>query len=142
VTARFPVPAVAFAGAFAAADMLIDRILADHAGTYHHARPLLLVIPAVTLAALLWATRSQLGRWGRAGALLTLAGALGNAASLVADPAGVSDYLAAQIGRYLLVGNIADLAILAGLVLVLASALRVYAVRAARRLGIAAVTRS
>ena len=120
---------LAFAGAFVAVDVLIDHVMATAPGTYHHARPAALAVPALAMAAILWSTRSQLGAAGRLGALLTLAGAVGNAACLVIDPAGVSDYLGAQVGRYLVVVNVADLAIVAGLVLVLCSAIRIYAAR-------------
>jgi lipoprotein signal peptidase len=125
VIQRSPLPTLPAAIAiavFAAGDLVIDRMLSSEPSTFHHARPAVLVIPALALGVLAWLTRAKLPAVGQVGIVLCIAGAAGNAASLLFDPAGVSDYLRMQIGNYLVVLNVADVIMLSGLILVVVAA--------------------
>jgi lipoprotein signal peptidase len=127
VVHRSPLPTLPVAiavGVFAAADLVVDRLVGDQPSTYHHVRPAALVIPALVLGTIAWLTRAKLPTLGQLGIGLSIAGAAGNAACLLFDPAGVSDYLPVRVGDYLIVLNVADVVMLTGLALVVVSALQ------------------
>jgi lipoprotein signal peptidase len=121
------------AGLFVAADVVVDRLVADSPGTLHHPRPLVLMVPALILVAVLWRVRDQIGSLGRLGVGMCATGGIANMACTVADPQGVSDYIRFQLSHYLILINAADILILAGLGLVLASTMASYTQRLRRR---------
>jgi Signal peptidase (SPase) II len=106
---------------FVIGDVVADHLIGGRPATYHHSRPYAALLAAIGLSAVAWWSRYKLAPAGRAGMGLTLAGAAGNAASLVTDPAGVSDYLGVQLGHHLLVFNVADVAMASGLALAIVS---------------------
>lgn len=113
---------LALAGAaFVAADAMADHGIAGSAGTYHHPRPAIVVLPAAALALFAWLKRSQFPSLGRVGLALCLLGAAANAASLVTNRSGVSDYLNVQISHYVITFNPADVAMAAGLLVIVGS---------------------
>ena len=112
-------PAAIAVAVFAAADLFVDRALGADPATFHHVRPATLIIPALVLGTIAWLTRSKLPTTGQLGIVLCIAGAAGNAACLLADPAGVSDYLPVRVGHYLIVLNVADAVMLTGLAMVI-----------------------
>jgi len=112
-------PAAIAVAAFAVADLFVDRWLRDRPSTFHHVRPATLIVPALILGVIAWLTRSKLPAAGQLGIALAIAGAAGNAACLLADPAGVSDYLPVRVGEYLIVLNVADAVMLTGFAMVL-----------------------
>jgi len=97
------------AGLFIAADVAVDRALADSPGTLHHPRPLLLMLPALVLVAVLWRARDQVGTLGRIGVGMCATGGIANMVCTAVDGDGVSDYIRFQISHYLIVINLADL---------------------------------
>lgn len=115
-------PAAIAVAAFAVADLFVDRWLRDRPSTFHHVRPAALIIPALILGVIAWMTRSKLPTSGQLGIVLAIAGAAGNAACLLVDPAGVSDYLPVRVGEYLIVLNVADAVMLTGFAMVLLTA--------------------
>lgn len=102
-------------------NVIADHQLAHHLGTFHHARSALLVLPVITLASLAWWRRDELSPLGRAALALTLTGVATNAINLITDPAGVSDYITVYLSHYLIAFNPADIAILTGFMIMLAS---------------------
>lgn len=114
---------------FIAADVVVDRLLADSPGTLHHHRPLALMLPALVLVAVLWRARNQLGGLGRLGVALCATGGVANMACSVANGQGVSDYIRLEISHYLIVINAADILIVAGLAMVLAATMASYGQR-------------
>ena len=125
-------PLLVLAGLFVAADVALDRLLADRSGTLHHPRPLLVMLPALVLIAVLWHVRDQLGSLGRAGVAMCATGGAANVACTITDRAGVSDYIRFQISHYLIVVNAADVLIAIGLGLVIISTLAAYTHRLRR----------
>jgi hypothetical protein len=120
------------AGLFIAADVAVDQALADSPGTLHHPRPLLLMLPALVLVAVLWRARDQVGTLGRIGVGMCATGGIANMVCTAVDGDGVSDYIRFQISHYLIVINLADILIVAGLALVLLATLAAYGGRARR----------
>lgn len=125
-------PLLVLAGLFIAVDVVIDRMMADDPGTLHHPRPVLLMVPALLLVAVLWRARDQIGTVGRVGVIFCTTGGLANMICTVVDGDGVSDYIRFTISHYLIVINAADVLILAGLALVLVSTLAAYGGRLRR----------
>ena len=117
------------------ADVALDLVLSGRAGTLHHQRPAVVLVPVLLLGLCLWQTAHQLGRLGQVGALIALTGATGNAVCAIADRRGVADYLYLTIGQRMLVFNVADLALAVGFALVLISVAAVWASRAWRLAG-------
>jgi len=115
-------PAALAVAAFAIADLFVDRIVGEQSSTYHHVRPASVILPALVLAVIAWLTRAKLPAAGQIGIVLCMAGAAGNALSLLLDPNGVSDYLPIRVGDYLIVLNVADAVMLTGLLMVMLSA--------------------
>ena len=101
--------------------IVLDRATAHSAATIHDPRPPLMAILAVALGCIGWRSRDQLTRIGQAGLLLCLAGATSNLVCLLTDPDGVSDYLHIQAHGLLLVFNLADIALIAGAIVVATS---------------------
>ena len=113
---------MALAGAaFVAADAMADHVVSGSPGTYHHPRPAIIVVPAAAFALIAWLKRSQFSSGGRVGLTLCLLGAAANAASLMTNQSGVSDYLNIQLSHYLITFNAADVAMGVGLMLILGS---------------------
>jgi lipoprotein signal peptidase len=106
-----------------AGSVAIDGAVANDAGTFHHARPPLTVVPALLLVAYVWRVRAKFSTAAQAGIVLCAGGAIANFASLVVDPAGVSDYIHVPVGGYLIVLNVADIALMSGLAIVTGSVL-------------------
>ena len=104
--------------AIVAVSVAIDRAVAHDAGTYHHARPPAVVVPALLLAAYVWHSRARFPKMARAGIVLCAGGAAANIACLILDPSGVSDYIDLRIGRYLIALDTADVALISGLAIV------------------------
>lgn len=125
-------PLLTLACIFVLADVVFDRLVADRAGTLHHPRPMLVMLPALVLIALLWRVRGQLGQLGRAGIALCATGGAANIACTVTDREGVSDYIRFQVSHYLIVVNAADVLIASGLAMVIASTLAAYTHRLRR----------
>jgi lipoprotein signal peptidase len=117
------------------ADVVVDLTLSGRAGTLHHQRPAVVVIPVLLLGLCLWQTAHQLGRLGQIGALIALTGATGNAVCALADRQGVADYLYLTVGQRMVVFNVADLALAIGFALVLVSVCALWASRAWRLAG-------
>jgi lipoprotein signal peptidase len=107
--------------AIVAVSVAKDRAVAHNAGTFHHARPLVVVAPGLLLAAYVWRARARFPRMAQAGIVLCASGAAANFACLILDPSGVSDYIDLRAGAYLIVLNIADIALISGLVVVTTS---------------------
>jgi lipoprotein signal peptidase len=125
-------PLFVLAGLFVLADVVFDRLVADRAGTLHHPRPLLLMLPALVLIVLLWRVRDQLGHLGRAGVAMCVTGGAANIACTITDREGVSDYIRFQVSHYLIVINAADMLIAVGLAMVVVSTLAAYTHRLRR----------
>ena len=125
-------PLLTLAGIFVLADVVFDRLVADRAGTFHHPRPMLIMLPALVLIALLWRVRDQLGQMGRAGIALCATGGAANIACTVTNREGVSDYIRFQVSHYLIVVNAADVLIAIGLAMVVVSTLAAYTHRLRR----------
>jgi lipoprotein signal peptidase len=115
-------PAAIAVAAFAIADLFVDRWMRDRPSTFHHVRPASLIIPALVLGVVAWLTRAKLPTAGQLGIVFAISGAAGNAACLLFDPAGVSDYLPVRVGDYLIVLNIADAVMLTGFAMVFLTA--------------------
>ena len=120
------------AGLFIAVDVVVDRMVADSPGTLHHPRPLLVMLPALLLVAVLWRARDQVGTLGRGGVAMCTTGGVANMVCTLVDGDGVSDYIRFNVSHYLIVINLADILIVAGLVLVLVSTLAAYGGRLRR----------
>jgi hypothetical protein len=125
-------PLLVLAGLFIAVDVVVDRMVADSPGTLHHPRPLLLMLPALLLVAVLWRARDQVGTLGRVGVAMCTTGGVANMVCTLVDGDGVSDYIRFSVSHYLIVINLADILIVAGLVLVLVSTLAAYGGRLRR----------
>jgi lipoprotein signal peptidase len=104
--------------AIVAISVAIDRAVAHDAGTFHHARSPVVVVPALLLAAYVWHTRARFPKTAQAGIVLCAGGAAANLACLIIDPSGVSDYIDIPVGGYLIALDIADIALIAGLAVV------------------------
>jgi lipoprotein signal peptidase len=107
--------------AIVAVSVAIDRAVAHDAGTFHHTRPPLMVLPALFLVAYVWHVRGRCSKTAQAGIILCAGGAIANFTSLILDPSGVSDYIDVPAGSYLIVVNIADIALMSGLTIVAGS---------------------
>jgi hypothetical protein len=106
---------------FVAADTAIDRLLATRSDTLHHQRSLITFLLAGFFA--IYASRGTLTPLRQWGVTLAVAGTAANAACALTDPAGVSDYLYLTLGHTMIVANLADVTILAGLTAFTASIL-------------------
>ena len=51
------------------ADVALDLVLSGRAGTLHHQRPAVVLVPVLLLGLCLWQTAHQLGRLGQVGAV-------------------------------------------------------------------------
>ena len=117
-----------------ATSVLLDRLSATGAMTFHDPRPPVLAVVALGLGLIAWRRRHQLPMAGRVGVVLCMAGAAAaNLVCLVMDSDGVSDYLHVEVRGLLLAFNIADVMLLVGVSIVFAS---VAAPRVARRNGL------
>ena len=110
-------PLLLLAGVFIAVDVVVDLMLADSPGTLHHPRPLLLMLPALLLVAVLWRARDQVGTLGRVGVGLCTTGGVANMVCTVVDGDGIRDCIRFNLSHYLIVINLADILIVTGLVL-------------------------
>jgi hypothetical protein len=119
---RSSLPLIILAG-FVSLSVILDRVTAHDALTFHDPRSPILLVLGVALGAIGWHSRDQLPLIGRAGMLLCVAGVTSNLVCLMTDPDGVSDYLHIKAHGLLLAFNLADIALLAGAATVITSVL-------------------